>query len=532
MTPIPPSMIVFNADIVTMDAEHPAAEAIVCRRGKIEYIGSTEQALLFREADTVCIDAEKRVIIPGFNDNHLHALSMGNFFRFPLLFGKNPDEIIGLLKSFYKNARPGKTLMGFAWDYTDCPNPNKEVLDAAFPRNPVILRQYSGHAAWVNSCMLKKLKVSSIPQYDDTGLKVERNGNGHPTGIIRGTVVYKHRRNELLARVLNLPLHKKLLQTSLALLSEKGITSVQDNTWQPFSPWLLANLHHKGTLPVRFTCWPYGPYPLLAKSMDFCPWDMHWIRKGPWKYIVDGAFSPHTALLHEPYENEPGNTGISVMGTKELEKVLQTAAKKHRQLAFHAIGDKAVSSVIDAVEKTAGIYPQIKNMRIRLEHAQIIQKKDMPRIKAMGMCVAAQPTGLSQPQRDRAMFGDSRFPLLYPFKSLLTAGVALSFGSDFPGEIEYSPFTAIQAAVTRKGIHKNGHYDTAEAVSVMEAVRAYTTGSAYAEGTEKIKGMLKKGMLADFIVLSDNIFKTAPANIRTIETIMTVTGGRIVFSRL
>jgi len=533
-----PDLIVYNANIVTLDPARPAARALAAHGERISAVGGDGEILAQAGPGTRVIDARGLTLLPGFNDNHLHALGMGIFFDRPNLFGKNAEEIVAILKKKYADVKPGQPVTGFAWDYSSCPDPAKEILDRAFPRNPVILRQYSGHAQWVNSVALRRfLKLEARSRAG--GSEIVRDPNGEPTGIIRGSVVHPNHHRDIIRRALNARLHRELLRVALDRFARAGITSVQDNTWQPFSVWLLRSLEQRGELTARFSCWPFGHYPLLEKSMAFAPYDRSWVRRGPVKYIVDGAFSPHTARLLAPYEGEPGNTGKDVIKPAALQRIVRTAARRGRrvprrgQLAFHAIGDRAVRAVIDAVEETARDHPWVTRMRLRLEHAQIIDPADIPRLKRLGMLVAAQPTALALRERDRALVGDARFGRLYPYRSLLDAGVPLSFGSDIPGEIEYDPFQVIYRAVTRRGVRpEEAPYDESEAVTVEEAIRAYTLGSAYAEFMEGRKGALAFGFLADFIVLSQDIFAVALERIPATRVLLTVTGGRVVYDAM
>ncbi len=511
-----------------MDQLRPRARAMAVHGERIIALGEDTDILKTAGPHTQVIDGRGLLALPGFNDNHVHVLGMGMFLTRANLFGQNAEEIIAVLKEHHKDLKPGETVTGHAWDYAFCPHPSKEILDRAFPHNPVILRQYSGHALWVNSLALKKM-LAEAERAGKSGSEILRDASGQPTGIVRGTIVHPNHRRDLLRRAFNLSFHKRLLHRALERLSAAGLTSVQDNTWQPVSAWLLRGLKRQGRLPLRISCWAFGHYPLLARAMDFSPYDRAWIRRGPVKYIADGAFSPHSARLLEAYEGEPDNFGNTVIQPEELNRIVLTHARRARRLAFHVIGDAAVRRVIDAVETAAQVYPYVRHLRYRLEHVQIIQPEDIIRMKHLGILASVQPSALALPDRDRALVGDGRFPLLYPYRSFLDAGVPLSFGSDIPGEIEYRPLIIIHRAVTRRGIDRHGPaYDLTQALTVEEAVRAYTRGSAYAEFMETQKGALIPGMLADFILLSDDIFSCDPERIPDTRVVLTAAGGRVV----
>jgi predicted amidohydrolase YtcJ len=520
-----PDLIVRNANIVTLDGARPRARAMSVKGERIVDVGDEKAILATAVPETRVIDLHGLTVLPGFNDNHVHTLGVGIFFQYPNLFGKNADEIVALLKQHYAGIKPGEQVSGFAWDYSSCPHPNKEILDRAFPDNPVFLRQYSGHAQWVNSLALQKMLANTDPE------SIVRDQRGQPTGIVQGTVVHPSHRRDILRRVLHPGLHWRLIETALDRFRKAGITSVQDNTWQPFTVWLLSAFRILGRLTARFSCWSFGQFPVLASGMELGPYHPLWIRRGPTKYIVDGAFSPHTAWLIEPYWNEPANVGRAVMQPQEIERAVRRAARRGRQLAFHAIGDRAVREVLNAVERVAADLPIVTRLRIRIEHAQIVDPEDLPRMRRLGVLASVQPSALALPDRDRALVGDSRFARLYPYRSFLDAGVPLSIGSDIPGELEYDPFQIIYRAVSRRGIAPSGgQYDPSQALTVEEAVLAYCRGSAYAEQMEHEKGALIPGMLADFIAISQDIFATQVENIPQTKVLLTVVGGKIVHS--
>jgi predicted amidohydrolase YtcJ len=526
-----PDLILHNANIVTLNPAWPRAQAMSVKGERIVALGDDRTILAQAGSSTLTIDAHGLTGLPGFNDNHLHAVAMGYFFQFPNLFGKNAEDIVATLKQHYPRLRAGQRVLGFAWDYSSCPDPNKDILDRAFPDNPVVLRQYSGHAQWLNSRALAP--ILELESRGPGAGQILRDGEGEPTGIVRGTVVHAHHRRDILLRAIDLRLHWRLLGIALDRFRKAGITSVQDNTWQPLTVWLLGLAKRMGRLTTRFSCWPFGPFPLLSKAMSLARYDPLWIRRGPDKYIVDGAFSPHTAWMLEPYHNEPGNTGQVVLQPSDIERVVRRAAKRQRQVAFHAIGDRAVREVVDAIDKVARDLPSVTQLRLRIEHAQIIDPSDMRRMKALGILAAVQPTALAQPERDRALLGDERFARLYPYRSLLDAGVSVSFGSDIPGEIAYDPFEVIYRAVGRRGMARSGpRYDPREAVTVEEAVQLLTRGSAYAEFMEDHKGALAPGMLADFILLSQDIFAVEVDRIPDTKVVLTAVGGRVVYTTL
>jgi len=514
-------LLLCDARVLTLEAERPRAEAVLVRDDRIHFVGSTQEALARATPAARRLDLGGRCLIPGFNDNHLHALSMGEYYSRVRVNGLPADEILAVLRERFRDARRGEVLFAYGWDYPTCPHPHRSLLDAAFPDNPVVLYQFSGHAAWVNSYMLRRLGIRRGTP-DPAGGEIARDANGEPTGILRNEAIYPLHLKRMRRHMFDRRLRERLLNACLDLLRQAGVTSVQDNTWVPTTVWTLNEFRRRGLLTCRFTCWAYGNDPLMRPLMGLARYDRRWVRRGPWKYLMDGTFSTHTAWLLEPYAGEPANLGTPNRPPADLVRIVRAAVRARRQVAFHAIGDRMIHEILDAVEQVRARRPEVERLRLRLEHAQLFDPRDIPRLPALGVLVAAQPTALGTPEKDAAILGAARAETAYPFRSLLAAGARLSFGSDFPGEIEYRPLEAIHRAVNRPG---------PERITAAQALACYTRESAYAEFMEEEKGTLTAGKLADFTVLSEDLTAVAPERIRDIQVDLTIVGGRIVYER-
>jgi predicted amidohydrolase YtcJ len=255
-----------------------------------------------------------------------------------------------------------------------------------------------------------------------------------------------------------------------------------------------------------------------------------WIREGPVKYFLDGTFSTRNACLSEPFVSSGGaEQGSAEARAGELcedpaapEAELAFLARRRRQGAFHIIGDRGIAIFLDAYEKVLSRYPILGELRIRIEHAQLVRPEDIPRLRRLGVLVSAQPTALGSPDKDELLLGRDRALRAYPYRSLLDEGVRLSFGSDIPGESGCDPIRSIHMAANREG---------GERISAEEALRCYTAGSAYAEYAEGRKGVLAPGMLADFVVLSQDLTSVPRERIGDTVVEETVVGGRSVYRR-
>ncbi|MGQ9844112.1 MAG: amidohydrolase [Spirochaetota bacterium] len=327
-------------------------------------------------------------------------------------------------------------------------------------------------------------------------------------------------------------LHKKLFNKALTLYKEAGITSVQDNTWEPFSVRLLKKYRDSQELSTRFTCWPMGNSPLYYAFSWFASFDKddYWVRKGLVKYFADGAFSTRTVWISEEYADEPGNFGSPRYTTQELETIIMEAAKKKQQITFHAIGDKAVTEVLNAVEKAQAVHSWTHTLRFRLEHIQILNPKDIQRMKTLGIVACVQPFTLCNPKNDETLLGKARAKKAYLFYSIFKAGIPMAFSSDIPAEVDYQPLLGIYYAVTSKSkVGTMGHLNKEGCFTPYEALYYYTMGSAYAEFMENYKGSITKGKLADMVVLSDNLVIVPVHTMGDIMVLMTITGGKIVY---
>jgi predicted amidohydrolase YtcJ len=508
-----------NGNIVTLDESIPAADTMVIRRDRIAYVGWTQGAAPYQDPGTETIDLDGKTLIPGFNDNHLHAIYMGDYFSRPNLSGLDQEQIIDKLLEADKTLDKGQTLYAFGWDYPYCPYPHRKLLDREFPERPVALFQYSGHAVWVNTVILKKLKVTANTP-DPPGGAIEKDGAGEPTGILKDKAAYPVHYKRFMQMNLRPKLRAGLIDTALTLFRENGMTSVQDNTWAPFTVSHFQRLKRRGVLTARVSCWSRGEPAWSRIWLEHKRYDPYWVRKGPRKFFIDGTFSTRTAMLESPYRGEPENFGLPAISPEKLHHEILKGIQQQRQLAFHAIGDGAIRQFLDTLENFKEAKTRVRVLRFRLEHAQLIARRDLERLADWGILLAVQPSALINLEKDQGLLGEERAARAYAFKSILEAGIPLSFGSDVPGESQFKPLELMQLAVNRQ---------TGEKITSYEALVAYTKGSAYAEFMETEKGTLTPGKLADCVVLSEDPTRCPPNRIRDIRVEMTITGGKIVY---
>ncbi len=519
-----------NGTIITLDPRQPRARALAVSGEELLYVGEESEALRVAGAGATVHDLGGGAVIPGFNDNHLHAVFMGEHAITPDLSGMDEEGVVEALLERYPSPGRGQILRGYNWDYPTCPNPHKALLDRYFPHNPVVLSQYSGHGQWLNSLALGMLGIRRGGP-DPVSGSVLRDADGEPTGIVRdlGATVFSRRQAKDCYFINSA--REARLDYALQTFASLGITSVQDNAWYYPELWSLKGRYAPGdrgrrpsALSARFSLWSRGSLPVQRAIMDLgflagagIP---DWIERGPIKYFLDGTFSTRNACLCEPFLDDP--SADPCPDPPDAAPILDFLARKRRQGAFHIIGDRGVSLFLDAYEAVLPRRPQLRTLRIRIEHAQLVAPKDFERLARLGVLVAAQPTAMVNPSKDRLLLGSERAERAYPYRSLLDAGVHLSFGSDIPGESECDPLLAIHMTVNRPG---------PEAITPEEALRCYTEGSAYAQFAEDRKGTLETGKLADFTVLSQDITSIPPETIKDVRVDQTIVGGRSVFQR-
>ncbi len=510
--------LLYNGTVITLDHENRIGSCLLVKDKLIQGVYDSPEECQGL-GPIAQVDLGGKTVIPGFNDNHIHLNFLGDSLEALHFFDKAEAEIVALLKERFSHPQKREVVFGYDWDYPACKDPRKETLDAAFPDNPVILGQYGGHNLWVNSFTLRKMRIDRNTPDPADGL-ICRDENGEPTGILKDIPGNAFLNAWVIGRLLSTKINRANYLEALERCSAYGITSAQDNTWSFISMIAIRRLYKQGKLKVRLSCWSHGEmaaFRYLFKLQQFNP---RWFHNGPVKYFIDGTFTGSTAWLREPY---PGTDDCHGFGkTKErLAKMLSPRIRRRQQCAFHAIGDRAVSEYLDALEGLAPNGAGIPALRLRLEHAQLIAPEDIPRLKRYGVLICAQPSALNNPEKDKAILGEDRARRAYPYRSLLDAGIPLSFGSDAPGEKSFNPFIGLHYAVNRQG---------GEGVTLLEALRCYTSGSAYAEFMEKEKGCLAPGMLADFLVLSDNPLSIDAKCLKDVRVEKTFVDGSLVYS--
>lgn len=525
-------LVITNANIRTMDAKRTIARSIATLNGKIIAIGSDADTKSLVGANTRVIDASGKTIVPGFNDAHVHFMETGQqLSSVDLRSAQTPEEFVARIKAFAAKLPKGRWILGGKWDHENWkPNnlPTAAMIDAATPDNPVFVDRLDGHMALANSLAMKLATVSKNTKDVDGGLIV-RDGEGNPTGVFKDAAM------SYIAKVIPDPSWEERLEAGIAATNYAttlGVTSVQDMS-AGTDVGVYQELQRQGNLKTRvYGCSPLSDYKRWERTGLRYAFGNPMIRVGCLKGYADGSLGSTTAWLFDAYNDAPNSKGLE---GEEIPRMLQEATgadKAGLQINVHAIGDKANATVLDIFEKVIQANG-VRDRRFRIEHSQHLRQQDIPRFGKLKVVASMQPVHLSDDGRWAGKrLGEDRLKGTYAFRTLLDTGAVLAFGSDSP-VASLNPMYSIFAAVTRQTTDgKNpGGWIPEQKISVDDAVRAFTWGSAYAEFQDSWKGTLEVGKLGDLVILSQDIFTIDPTKIKDVTVVTTVVDGKVVFEK-
>jgi predicted amidohydrolase YtcJ len=523
-------LVIVNANVHTMDKDRPTAQAIAVLGNKIVAIGTNAEINALIDAHTKVIDAGGKLVMPGFNDAHVHFTEGG--FQLSLVDlrdAKSPEEFAARIRAFAAKLKKGEWVLGGRWDHENWkPNnlPTKELIDAVTPDNPVFVQRLDGHMAVANSLALKLAGVDKNTKDVDGGLIV-RDANGEPTGVLKDAAMDYVRRV-----VPEATFEQKLAaaQAATDYAASLGVTSVQDMSANT-SVGVYQELLRQGKLKTRiYAGSPLPDWQRLANTGIHFAFGDPMLRVGTLKGYADGSLGSTTAWFFEPYLDSPNTSGLSAAEIPQMYEHVSAADKHNLQVMIHAIGDRGNATILDIYER---VFREdgARDRRFRIEHAQHLRQQDIPRFGQLGVVASMQPVHLTDDGRWAGKrLDEKRLKGTYAFRSLLDSGAHLAFGTDW-AVAPLNPFFGVLAAVTRQttdGKNPNG-WIPEQKITLEEAVRAYTAGSAYAEFQENIKGTLATGKLADLIIVSDDIFTGPPLKMLQTRVLTTVMDGRVVY---
>ncbi len=528
-------LIVTAGHIYTVDPVRPLVRALAVRDGRVLFAGSIREAMTFKGPQTRVVDVGDGTVIPGIVDAHLHLLGLGTALRIVDLTGtRSYDEVVARVAARAREVRPGDWIRGRGWNQNDWPVtrfPTHDALSRAVPGNPVALTRVDGHALLVNARALALAGITAATA-DPPGGRILRNADGSPTGVLVDNA------QELIDRVVPAPSHQEVRAEVLAAIDDVhrwGLTGIHDPGVSDSTIAVYEELAREGRFALRDYVMVWGDSTDLTPFLGRGPQNALyggrlWLRSI--KLISDGALGSRGAALLEPYSDDPGNTGLIVTDSSTILHVAVEALRHGFQLAVHAIGDHANRMVLDAYQKALDSVPTADH-RFRIEHAQIINRQDIPRFAQLGVIPSMQ-TSHQTSDMYWAMnrLGWTRIQGAYVWRSLLETGVVIPNGTDAPVE-QVNPIISFHSAVTRQDADgwPAGGWFPAQRMTREEALESLTLWPAHAAFMDSVAGSLSPGKYADFDVLDQDLMTVDADDILKTHVVMTVLGGQIVYQR-
>jgi predicted amidohydrolase YtcJ len=537
----PVDLIVYNARVYAGNGSDDFEEAVAVRGNTIFRVGSNREIKRMVRPQTVVLDAHGGAVVPGFNDSHVHFASGSlALSEINLLDATTTDQVSAKIRAYAEANKDRPWITGRGWYYTAFSGglPTRQLLDQLVPDRPAYLTAYDGHSGWANSAALKLAGITRTTPNPKNGIIV-KDANGEPTGVLKESAA------ALVRTVVPKPDRAQRLNAIRAGIREAhrhGITSVQNASGSAEEIELWGELRVKEELKLRM-------YHALSAGPDFNEaeadrfeqtrrkyGDDALLKTGVVKLMADGVIESHTAAMLEPYSNR-STTGLPNFTPEELNRVVALLDKRGWQIMIHAIGDGAIRMSLDAYEAAAKANPApARGRRHRIEHIESIDRADVPRFGPLRVIAAFQPFHANpDPSMGKVWsenIGPERAARGWLWHSISRTGGRLAFGSDWP-VVSMDPRLGLQVAVNRLSPigEPKGGWLPEQRLPLTAAIDGYTSGAAYASFDEGRKGTLERGMLADIVIFSTDIFKAAPERLLDAKVDVTIFDGKVVYSR-
>jgi predicted amidohydrolase YtcJ len=537
----PAEVVLRGGRVRTMDAAEPTATAVAVRGGRFVHVGDDGSVAAWIGPETEIVELAGRLVLPGFHDTHVHALDGGlSQADCDLHAAASRAELVRAVGECVARAGAAPWIRGGGYDPTFFPNgePSRELLDSLVPDRPAYLTDATEHAAWANGRALALAGIGARTPDPGGGGVIVRRADGSPQGTLREGAM------ELVATHLPVRTDAELaeaLTRGLALAASLGITTLHEVSAEARTVSAYAALESEGTLTARVRLFVRAdPTQGIEQARAIVALrDAHsgtLSTVAGAKIFLDGVLEGGTAALLEPYLDRPDYRGeVRWSSLDSLAALVHALESAGLAAHFHAIGDRAVRTALDAVERarTIGGADPVRHV---VGHAQLVDAADMPRFAGLGVVVSFQPlwaqrdayiTELTEPR-----VGPERASRLYPIGSVLAAGAVVAAGSDWP-VTSLDPLDAMEVAVTRRSetAEAGAAWIPSERIGLDDAVRAYTIGGAYAAGLEEDVGTIAVDGLADLVVLDRDIFTSQPVDISDARVDLTLLEGHVVYRR-
>ena len=534
-------LLYLNANIYTMDDQQPRAQAMAIdtQSGRILALGSNDEVRRYSDRFSQHLDLRGKTVIPGFIDAHIHLISTAyRSHHVDARDTSSEDAVIERVRERVSQTPKGHWIQGGQWDKNQWPGnnfPTKASLDAVAPDHPVVLWSKDGHLLWVNSLALQRAGINAQTPEPSNGA-ILRDGSGEPTGILQ-----EDGATALVYRVIEEPplvLNRALLRGILPQLASSGITTIHDiegeNTLK-----LFQELRDENQLKTRVQMiLPRHMLPQM-RTYGINNEQNDLLRVAGIKIFADGTLGSQTAAMLESFEGNSGNYGILSTQEQEMQDAVNDATEMGLTIAIHAIGDRAARVALDAIERAQMLIAEqgtteasASGLRYRLEHVQLIAPEDLVRMRRMGVIASIQPFHAVADRDLAERYWGKRSRRAYAYRTMHDMGIPIALGSDAPVET-FDPLRIISAATLRRDpALQRPAWLPDQALSINDAIRAYTMGAAYAAGEEEQKGSLRVGKLGDAIVLREDIF-TVPQEKMTENGVQaTILGGNLIYGQI
>lgn len=520
--------VLFNGNVLTQDSASTGS-AVAIADGRIVAVGNDRNVRSLAQPRTSVIDLDGKTLVPGFDDAHAHIWKMGHLLT--TMVDLRPcarfADLADLLSGCARSLGEGAWLQGRGFNEAKLAErrcPTREDLDRWVPDLPVMLTRTCGHIFVANTVALR---LAGVTRHSKTpmGGVIEQDSAGEPNGILHETAI------GLIHRVLPPPdseAYEAMIVSGLRHQAARGITASSDCGVLPGLLDVYLDLDRRGALPGRMVVMPLGrpdgtDGPLLLPAQHQSPF----LQVDTVKFLADGGLSGGTAALSTPYRNS-GSRGVLRFTPQELYPLFQQAQDAHWRIATHAIGDAAIEEVLALMEKLG---PAPANRAHRIEHLGLPTPSHLRRAAAMNVMTATQAIFLRELGRNFLhVVPDTLLPQLYPFRSMLDAGMTVALSSDAPVVEEDSPLAGMHAAIARR-TNDGLHFSPEQALNASEALAAYTLGGAKLAGQDHVRGSISVGKFADFALLSADPTTISTEALLQVSIVFTMIDGKIVYQQ-
>ncbi len=528
----PASLVVTGARIWTGNPELPWAEAIATDGERIVAVGGNDEISTLVSDTTEVISVSGSMLVPGFIDTHVHFITGGTgLASVQLRDAATPEEFTKRIREFASGLEADEWILVGTWDHENWGGelPRRDWIDAVTPKNPVWINRLDGHMGLANSIALQLAGIDADTP-DVAGGEIVRDPDGRPTGILKDNAM------TLVEAAVPEPGEVQLDRQAAAAMryvAGNGVTTVHDMAgWSSLATYRRARAN--GSMITRvYSVVPLPDWEQLRDEVAANGRGDEWLRIGGLKAMMDGSLGSHTAAFLDPFTDAPEERGLLIQDLADVRQWVSGADSAGLQVIVRAIGDRAIRDLLDIFLDVAESNGE-RDRRFRIEHAQHIHPDDLPRFAAQDVIASMQPYhAIDDGRWADKVIGTERAKTTYAFRSLIESGAHVAFGSDW-FVAPATPIEGIYAAVTRRTLddaNPDG-WVPEQKISVEQALRAYTTEGAYASFEEDIKGMLKPGMLADFVLLDRDLTAIPPETIRDTKILKTVVGGKVVYSAM